>query len=97
MARPIFSEQTLLPISLVVVLLSGVCGAAYWISDQASATVHLEERFTEYKSAHDAAIDAIEERDQRQWQVLLEVQRKLERMDAKVDYIYESTKRRTAN
>lgn len=80
--KSFLSERTFLPISFVVTLL---CFAA-WITSVAVRAENTRESLNSHLSS---AVERVEKRDA----AILDIQRRLERLDAKVDVIYETVRK----
>ena len=75
----VFSERTLMPVSMVVAII----GCVFWLASMTVKSTYMENR-----------VEAIEARESARDSAYTDLMRRLERIDTKVDFIYESVKRR---
>ncbi len=75
----VFSEKTLIPVSFVVVLV----GCVFWLASMTMKSTYLSDR-----------LDGVEVRERVRDANLTELSTQLARIDSKVDFIYESIRRK---
>lgn len=75
----VFSEKTLVPVSLLVAII----GCVFWLASVTVKSTYLSER-----------MDAVEIRERIRDSSVAELGNQLARIDSKVDFIYESVRRK---